>query len=221
MDIRANIQTILPERMLSRPVDHRGYPVPWFVTLKDDQGRWDFRPVDPHRLVEAIRKKLCWICGHKLGRHKAFAVGPMCGVNRISGEPPQHLKCAEFAAQACPFLILPKSKRRTANLPEGVTENPGALKRNPGVVLVWSTTTFHVVRNNPGVLFQMGEPTDISFWAEGRTASREEIDESITSGLPALSDLAAAEGPDAMAALTAMVARFTKLLPSPHAPVPS
>ena len=215
MEVRASIKPILPKRMIARPVDHRGYPVPWFVTVKDEQGRWDFRRVDPHRLVEAVRKKLCWICGHKLGRNKAFAVGPMCGVNRISGEPPQHLECAEFAAQACPFMILPQAKRRTANLPDGVTENPGALKRNPGVVLVWSTTSFRVVRNDPSVLFQMGEPTKISFWAEGRTATRDEIDESIAGGLPTLSDMATAEGPEAIDALNAAVAQFTKLLPIP------
>jgi hypothetical protein len=37
----------MPPRMKQRPVDHRGFPVPWFVTNKTVAGLWDFVHVDP------------------------------------------------------------------------------------------------------------------------------------------------------------------------------
>lgn len=212
--IRKSIRGLVPRRMLKRPIDHRGYPVPWFVTVKDDDGNWDFRPVEPERIAEAVHRKKCWICGERLGVHVAFAVGPMCGVNRISGEPPQHQACAEFAVKACPFMLLPMAKRRTSNLPEGTTENPGAIKRNPGVTLVWSTAKFEVIPNAPGCLWGMGEPTALSFWVEGRPATRAEIDKSVQSGLPTLVDLAKAESPLAEMALESMTKIFMDMLPA-------
>ena len=76
MEIRPNIRAIMPARMKRRPIDHRGYPVPWFVTVLNDQGQWDFRPVEPYMVRTAIQERRCWICGDPLGKHVAFAVGP-------------------------------------------------------------------------------------------------------------------------------------------------
>lgn len=214
-EIRESIRDIVPKRLLRRPIDHRGYPVPWFVTVKDDEGKWDFRPVETARVHKALKFNHCWICGETLGAHLAFAVGPMCGVNRVSGEPPQHLECAEFAVKACPFMLLPMAKRRTANLPEGVKDNPGGLKRNPGVCLVWSTKSFKPVRTGPQThVFRMGAPTAISFWTEGRTATRAEIDESVSGGLPTLENMAREESPAALEEFNRMLGVFTELLPA-------
>lgn len=212
--VRPEIAAIMPARMKRRPVDHRGYPVPWFVTILDDTGKWDFRLVEGYMLRVAIQERRCWICGQRLGTHVAFAVGPMCGVNRISGEPPQHQACSEFAVRVCPFMLSPIASRRTKDLPEGVESNPGALKRNPGVTLIWSTATFEVIPNGKGYLFGMGKPTAISFWTEGRQASRDEIDESVAGGFPTLDAMAKAEGPVAIQALSEAVAIFEELLPA-------
>ncbi len=214
MEIRSDIAAIMPARMKRRPVDHRGYPVPWFVTILNDRGQWDFRPIEAYMVRVAIQERRCWICGDGLGAHVAFAVGPMCGVNRISGEPPQHQACSEFAVRACPFMLSPIAKRRTRDLPAGLEENPGALKRNPGVSLIWSTASFEVIPNGKSYLWQMGEPTAISFWKEGRTATRAEIDEAVDSGLPTLNGLAVAEGPNAVSALDECIDVFRELLPA-------
>jgi hypothetical protein len=34
----------------------------------------------------------------------SFVVGPMCGINRNSAEPPSHKECAQWSARNCPFL---------------------------------------------------------------------------------------------------------------------
>lgn len=211
--IRATLPPI-PGRMRGLPVDERGYPVPHFVAWID--GKPDHRVADPAKLVLAHRLKLCHLCGQSLGSFKAFVVGPMCGINRISSDPPSHRECAEWAAIACPFLSRPHAKRRAALLPDGVEHAAGfAIQRNPGVTLVWVTKSYRVVKAEGGIggLFAMGEPTSVAFYAEGRPATREEIEESVRTGLPLLEQPAREEGPPALRALERATATFQKLLP--------
>ena len=51
-----------PARIKALPVDHRGFPVPWFVQWYDDTP--NFLVVDHRKLRPAVEKRLCWICGH-------------------------------------------------------------------------------------------------------------------------------------------------------------
>lgn len=202
----------LPAGMKDRPIDHRGYPVPWFVTLRDEKGNHEFRVLDPARYVEALRRKVCWICGGKLPKRIAFAVGPMCGVNRVSAEPPQHIECAIFAAKACPFMLLPKARRREHGIPEKASMHEMGLARNPGVMLIWVTEKFQVIPDAHSPLIRMGNPLGVTFWAEGRTATRAEIDESMRTGCPTLRNMAEREG--ALAEYERMLDRFTRMLPA-------
>lgn len=204
--LRPNLPQPIPERMLKRPRDDRGYPVPFFVAWVD--GVADFRVFDARRLVEAVDGDRCWLCGDKLGAYKSFAVGPMCVVNRVSSEPPSHRECAEWAARACPFLSRPKAERRMTDLPDGTSEPSGmAIKRNPGVTVVWTTKRHSLFRVegdkranvNAGVLFNIGVPDNVTFWYEGRPATRAEVEASIESGCPALRSSAEAEGPKVVA----------------------
>jgi hypothetical protein len=215
-----------PPRIARLPV-HRGYPVPWFVewvTRDDDeiapmpqgQGEPDFRIMSRERFGAAIRSGLCWVCGGKLGSHKTFNIGPMCAVNRTSAEPPSHRECAEWSARNCPFLTRPHMRRREAGLPQEVDEGAGVmLKRNPGVALVWVTRK-HKLKpdHNGGILFDIGEPDSVSWWCEGRPATREEVQASIDSGLPTLAGMAHDEGPAAEHALERCVDRAMVLVPA-------
>src|SRR3954470_24822999 len=180
----------LPERMRHLPVSDTGYPVPWFA-LTPVKGRYDLRFADPARAARAFRLDLCWLCGQTLGRFKTWCLGPMCAVNRTTVEPPQHRECAEYAAKACPFLTRPRMRRNDAEMPEG-HQNPGGImiRRNPGVVLIWVTKEEKAYRliddGDGGVIVKIGEPCELTAWAEGRLATRDELDESIRTGLPLL-----------------------------------
>jgi hypothetical protein len=189
-ELRAQLPP-LPQRMRGLPIDERGYPVPYFVAWID--GKPDHRIVDPVKLHNCVRRSICWICGEPLGRFKSFCIGPMCGINRISSEPPQHLACATFAAQACPFLSRPRAHRREAKLPEA-RRAPGGimLEHNPGVVLVWTTTQAKPIRTEAegpmqrGILFELGAPSSVEFYSEGQPATREQVDAALDIGIPAL-----------------------------------
>lgn len=177
----------LPERIERLPVDHRGYPVPWFVAWID--GKPDFRVVDPAKLKGAIENRLCWVCGGKLGTYLAFTIGPMCAINRVSAEPPSHRECAIFSAMACPFLTKPAVDRRVEGLPEDVRENPNHIRRNPGVALVWITKWYELMRNSDGSpLIHVGDPYETIWFALGKLANRQQVLDSMQSGLPLLSE---------------------------------
>jgi len=183
-----------PDRMKDLPLDERGFPVPWFVAWIDNKP--DFRIIRERGVAMAHNHQTCWLCGHTLGRYLAFVIGPMCGINRTSAEPPSHLECADYAARACPFLTRPMAVRDERGL-EGMKEPAGVMiKRNPGVAMVWITRGYKPFRAPPnGVLFRIGDPTEIRFYTKGRRSSRAEIEESVNTGLPFLEKAAEQDGP--------------------------
>lgn len=207
----------MPPRIAALPLcPRRMIPVPWFVAWIN--GEPDFRVIGQNKVYEAVKFELCWICGKQRGRNSTFVIGPMCAVNRVSSEPPSHLDCAIYAAQACPFLTKPHMRRRTAGLPDPSTTKAPAgemICRNPGVTLVWTTrkwTTFSDGKG--GVLFGVGEPSEpVQWFAEGRAATRDEVIASVESGLPILRKMADVDGPEAHAELDRRYATAMQFLP--------
>lgn len=202
-----------PARIAALPLDERGYPVPYFVEWID--GKPDFRVASEAKLVQCIRGKRCWICGGGLGKFQTFAIGPMCAVNRVSSEPPAHLDCAHYAVRACPFLLLPSAKRRDARMPTETYVHESANMRNPGVILLWtSTASYHPFRNARNILFEIPAPSAIEFWSEGRLSTPAEIWESFESGVEILRAGTAPQGAQALAALAREVRAAIDLLPA-------
>ena len=230
-----NIAT-LPDRMKALPTDERGYPVPWFVAWREScsfhgqahglgcplptcviTSRPEFRAMDEKKWVAAIKRKLCWVCGERLGVNVVFVAGPMCGINRTSSEPPSHAECAVWSAVNCPFLSNPHMVRRedelinNANLREASAGM--AITRNPGVSMLWYTRQFEVFDAGGGKpLIQMGEPERVDWYAEGKIATREQVVNSILGGLPALEAVARSES-GGIVALKQYIERFEKWVP--------
>lgn len=185
----------MPPRIAHRPRDHRGYPIPWFVSTVG--GVPDFRVADQGKWFLAIKFKRCWVCGEALGRHQGFLIGPMCAVNRITSEPPCHRECAVWSAMACPFLTKPRMRRNEKDMPEGFIEPAGfGLLRNPGCAVVWMTrefSTFRVPHGAEGHLIELGPPTEVLWFIEGRMAMRDEALAAMERGIPALREMCAKE----------------------------
>lgn len=213
MKLRPELPPLIP-RIAALRVSDRGYPVPFFVQWI--HGQPDFRIMDPAAMSACVDDDLCWICGQRLGRFKAFVSGPMCGVNRTSAEPPSHKDCGEWAVQACPFLARPNMVRREDELSRKSMANVAgtAITRNPGAVMVWTTTSFTIFDDGNGKpLFKMADPVSVSWWKEMRPATRAEVLESVNTGLPFLIDMC--EGrPEDLAALVELRADFEKYLPA-------
>lgn len=203
----------LPDRMKHLLVDERGYPVPWFVPWFG--GKPEFRGMDGAKRLRAIRDGRCWVCGSSLYREPlAFVVGPMCGINRTTAEPPCHVECATWSARNCPFLTQRELKRREDERTQSGTFPGVAIKRNPGVALVWVCTGYSTFNDGRGdFLIKLGEPTSLAFWSHGRMATRAEILESIESGFPLLAGMVTGDA-EATAELLRMKADFEQLLPA-------
>jgi hypothetical protein len=180
----------MPSRIRALPRDQLGRPIPWFVADLEDGGR-DFRDAD--RRIRALRDRLCWVCGQRLPRRFVFVLGPMCALNRITAEPPAHEDCADYSARVCPFMLRPQMVRRTSGIPEGTVAPPGKhLDRNPGGMLLWTTNDWTTFRPpfgmQTGLLINVGEPMRVSWWREGRAASRVEAEGMLDAGYARLQE---------------------------------
>lgn len=205
----------IPWRMRARPI-YRQYPVPWFCE-ETAPGHFDFRIVDARKFKPAIERRLCWLCGRPLGQYLAFAIDPMCAVNRVNSEPPSHRECAQFAMQGCPFLTQQLANYRTTGLPEGVSDPAGIpITRQPGAGCLWVTKRFSLFEapGGQGFLFRLGDPVSVTWWSHGRAATRAEVLASIESGYPLLLELAEQDGPEAIRELEAARDRALTLVPA-------
>jgi hypothetical protein len=202
----------MPDRVRSLPVDRRGFPVPWFVAWFD--GEPDFRCVAAGKVETAVRQSLCWVCGRPLGKYRTFVTGPLCAVNGVSAEPPSHRDCGEFSAKNCPFLTRPRMRRNDKNLRDDSPHPAGAMiDRNPGVALLWTTRSFRIVHVNDGILFHVGPPDRVQWFAEGREATRAEVLASLESGLPLLKATSEHDGPTALRELERLFGEAMKYVP--------
>lgn len=212
---------VMPPRIQGLPTDRIGRPIPWFVAPPTGDHDVDFRVASQPRLRAAAQHRLCWTCGHRLEGRATFPVGPMCGVNRVSGEPPSHYGCALYSAQHCPFLSRPHARRREHGLPDGRVAPAGvSILRNPGVTLLWTTDQWTVQRAPGGVLWHFGEPSAVAWLTQGRPATRLEVRASIKSGMPALrrACYADADPVASLAELDVALARLLPLVPPPPPP---
>jgi len=216
----------MPTTMKLLPRDDVGRPVPFFVQWID--GKPDFRVMNETNYRTAIKRRLCWVCGHKLPSSQerlgkvevmsaephTFVAGPMCLVNRVSAEPPAHPGCAMWSARACPFLSNPSKGRRETGLPDNTGVIGGeAIMRNPGVTGLFAVKRWWVERVPNGQLIRFSNIVGAQWFCEGRTATRAEVQDSLDTGLPRIQAVAESEGPEAVAQLHAAVANSIQWLP--------
>lgn len=207
----------MPPRIAHLKRDRRGYPIPRFIDRAADiNGEPDFRIMNGAYLAECVKRKKCWICGEPLGRYMTFPIGPMCAINRIIAEPPSHLDCCRYSAKICPFLAVPAMRRIERNKPEGTWVSGEMISRNPGVICLWTVEQYKTWKPAPGeILFDIGEPSSVEWWSQGRHATRAEVDASIAGGMPILEDLARRDPtPGAFAHLMKCVERAQPFLPA-------
>lgn len=208
-ELRADLEP-LPERMKQLPIDERGYVVPWFVMWVPgpEPGTLipEFRGADTAKWDRALRQHLCWVCGGPLGVHLAFVIGPMCAVSRVTIEPACHRECAEWSIRNCPFLSRPQMVRRESGpgvsieVLEAVPVPGVMIKRNPGVMVLWMTRDYVLVRDQKnGRLINIGAPDEVRWYTYGRPATRAEVEQAIATGIPLLlqaNDIQSKEGVD-------------------------
>lgn len=99
--------TQIPDRLAHLDRDPRGYPIPWNV-LRADDGTAFFTVNDTARNWLALARKLCPLCGLRLGSFMWFVGGPLSAFHAHGAyaDLPGHRDCIEFALATCPFLAV-------------------------------------------------------------------------------------------------------------------
>jgi len=159
----------MPPRIASLRRTAQGWPIPYFVERPVD-GTLDFRVMHPQRMVWALKRRLCWICGQPMGRHIAFVGGPLAIAQRQFSDPASHRDCAEYALRVCPFLASPATERRDANMPAHAVLPGHHVRANPGVSGLL-LTGHYLFRD---LIIHAGEAREVHWYTEGRPATRSE-----------------------------------------------
>ena len=161
----------IPARLAARPRDARGYPIPYAV-LQPEGGPPDFRITDVNAWSQAVRLRLCALCGVPLGRHLAFVGGPLTYQNRYFTDLPMHRDCAVYALKVCPFLAAPNYRYaeslRTA--PEGhvLAVSEAVRTVRPDYFFMGMTLGYRLVRSGDGTLLVRADPwREVEWWRYG------------------------------------------------------
>ncbi len=132
----------MPAAMQHLPLSELGYLKPWFVK------GGDLREIDDKKYISAMKDRHCWVCGGINQQAFTFVTDIRYAYNSVSLEPPCHDECARYSAMVCPHLLLPKSKRREADLPDRISNeniNPMINLENPGKIVLTYVTSFDFV----------------------------------------------------------------------------
>ena len=86
--------------------------------------------------------------------------------------------------KACPFLSQPRMRRNEKDLPEHLDAAGIMLRRNPGVDDAVGDAALQAVQGRGGVLFNVGDPHRVEFYAEGRPPRAMRSWPPSTSGMP-------------------------------------
>jgi hypothetical protein len=145
----AKIDYPVPELMKDLKLDQRGYPIPYFATIKD--GKPDFRFQDIIKQEEALRRHLCSICGKRLYDDFSYVIsGPMGYKNKVSSDAAMHLACADYSIHVCPHLVLQKAERRADDDPRLFTPaEQGLLIDKPAELFLIKIRTNYNIRMGP------------------------------------------------------------------------
>lgn len=183
----------VPQRMQNLARDEAGRAAPWYAAWSG--GKPDYRVARAEAMAEALRFRLCWLCGQPTGSILAFLSGPETAVTRRAAEGPAHATCAEYAVRLYPIYR--------------------------GVAVIWVTRRFDVwyPHKDAAPLLMLGDPIDVFWFRSGRRAYRLEVLNAIGLGLPELRRAAMEDGPRALAQLDAQIRAAKILIPSDDAPM--
>lgn len=167
MGRRKKSEIAIPPAMTHLPLTANGYKKPWFVKAND------IRVPDKKKYVQSMTKGRCWICGGANKKEQVFVTDPKSASLMVSLEPPCHVSCAEYSAMVCPFLILPKAKRREAGLPDQYHERnqaPEAVTDNPGeyVLTYVKKFRFEAVTTTKMARWETQKIKRQALWREGQ-----------------------------------------------------
>jgi hypothetical protein len=108
----------IPFLLSKRPVDKRGFPIPYIVLI-DKEGKANFKINDDRKVKLCRTEGLCHICGSKLTTD-LWLVGGMLSAfhpNGVFVDGPAHYDCCVFALKVCPYMAFSQYQKKEIALP--------------------------------------------------------------------------------------------------------
>ncbi|MDO8414806.1 MAG: hypothetical protein Q7S87_01195 [Agitococcus sp.] len=161
------VQLAIPAWMRNLPRDSRGFPVPFFTTLRAEGQAFDVAV--PDKWERAFLQQVCGLCGKELGPLLAFVGGPLNLEHRYFRALPMHGECAEYALQVCPFIVY-KHYESTRALE--IVERQAMVASRPNKFLLGQTLSCTPLKTEDGVWWvKAGEWAATSWWRDGHRLS--------------------------------------------------
>jgi hypothetical protein len=133
----------------------KGLPIPYVQLIKED-GTPDFTALDPLKVHECVRKRLCGLCGQKLDWWVAFIGGPGSAKVGTYSDAGMHPSCAYQALSLCPHIFNRKTKRAT-KVADGVIEPSGYVAAKPEYWCVYICRDFKLMGDGDNWYIQAGK----------------------------------------------------------------
>jgi hypothetical protein len=118
-----------------------------------EDGSADFVAVQALRVRRCLTKKLCGICGRKLGVTSAFVGGPISAATHAYSNPPFHPECARAAMRLCPYILIGRHKRAQGDRAAHAATPAGMELAKPEHYIMGlaatSQTKFRVIMDTP------------------------------------------------------------------------
>lgn len=148
-----------------------------FIVLRDKLGIPQFTINDVKRVNLCVRKRLCAICGKRMGDWVWFVGGSRCFLHTRGAflDPPTHNECAEYALAVCPFLAarsysgrIDDRKLAPGAIPDGLTlvRHDGMLPALPERFGLGAALDYR--RSGSGDVFIVDRWQYLEFWRHGR-----------------------------------------------------
>ncbi|GLH30150.1 hypothetical protein WSS15_28000 [Acetobacter pasteurianus] len=170
----------IPSRMLNLRRLNSGLPIPKFATWEGDKP--NLTVMNRDFFGTALRNKLCWICGQKMGRFASFVGGPKSTASKCFVEPPMHRDCAEFAMQVCPYLVTGNNERKNKLTPleEKQHRSAGTDPDNPIIFGMSISNDWHFISGEN--CFFLKNVAEVIWWKHGKLASSKEAEKAVLEG---------------------------------------
>jgi len=172
--IKGGAHKALASVLMSRSVrrlqrDHRGYPVPFMVV----QSPINLAVIDPLRHREGAQRKLCGVCGERLGNKKWFVGGNITVTNRLFLTLPMHEECARYSLRVCPFLSNPAMKYRNEAVAGSANPNVSPTRPHAFYLLRTNGYTTAVIEDTRYIMANEWEYAEE--WRDGERVSLDKV----------------------------------------------
>jgi hypothetical protein len=167
--------------------DSRGYPIP-FNVVRDRQGHPHFAVTDELRQLMALSQRRCGICGTRIQGILWCFGGPRSAFHPAGAylDPAMHHECMQYAAQACPYLAVPKYLSRIAEdrvslagLEDEILIDPTVEDGRPALFVAVAAKRYQI--NGPAeagslpVVRPLRPYLGIEYWRHGQQLTRAEV----------------------------------------------